>query len=463
MTIDGQPAESANSFDVMNPATGIVTAQAPVCSPDQLDAAMAAAAAAFPTWRADERARSAVMVELADAIASAGEELAALLCAESGKPIRIAATEPGVCHAWLKYYAAMEIPRDVLQDDGRALIERAYRPLGVVAAITPWNFPLGLAMWKIAPALRAGNTIVLKPSPFTPLATLRMGQIMGSILPPGVLNVITGGDDLGSAMTAHSTPRKVTFTGSTAAGKKVNIAAAATLKRVTLELGGNDPAIILADVDVEKAAARLSRAAFYNAGQACALPKRIFAPRERYDEVVEAFAAVASGVVVGGPEVADATMGPLSTKPQFDRVREFVADAIDHGARVAAGGAAIEGPGYFFAPTILADITDADRIVSEEQFGPALPILAYDSVDEAIARANDTDYGLCGSAWGTDIAAAAAVAEQLEVGTTFVNTHGVLLPTVPFGGAKSSGLGVENGVAGLLAFTEAQVVHRAKV
>jgi acyl-CoA reductase-like NAD-dependent aldehyde dehydrogenase len=462
MTIDGKAVDSPDSFDVINPATGAVTAQAPECTPDQLDAAMSAAAAAFPSWRSDAAARSAAMIELADAIMAAGDELVGLLASESGKPLPMAGAEPAICHAWLNYYAGLQIPRDVFQDDDVALIERAHRPLGVVAAITPWNFPLGLAMWKIAPALRAGNTIVLKPSPFTPLATLRMGQIMAGVLPPGVVNVVTGGNDVGAAMTSHPTPRKVTFTGSVASGRKVNVAAAATLKRVTLELGGNDPAIILADADVESVAARLLPVAFFNTGQACALPKRIFAPRARYDEVVDAFAAVARTYTLGGPDVEGATMGPLSTRPQFERVSELVADAIDHGARVVTGGAPVGGPGYFFAPTILAGLSDSDRIVNEEQFGPALPILPYDSIDEAVARANDTEYGLCGSAWGNDIAEAGAVAERLEVGTTFVNTHAALLPTVPFGGAKSSGLGVENGLAGLLSFTEAQIVHTAK-
>jgi acyl-CoA reductase-like NAD-dependent aldehyde dehydrogenase len=463
MTIDGKSVDSIESFDVVNPATGAVAAQAPSCSADQLDAAMDAAQRALPSWQADEAGRRAAMIELGAALAAAGEELTEALVLESGKPVAMAGMEPAICAAWLNYYASVEIPREVLQDDDTALIELAYRPLGVVAAITPWNFPLGLAMWKIAPALRAGNTMVLKPSPFTPLATLRMGRIMGEILPPGVVNVVTGGDELGAAMTSHRVPRKVTFTGSVASGKKVNVAAAATLKRVTLELGGNDAAIILEDCDVEAVAARLLPVAFFNTGQACALPKRIFAPASRYAEVVDAFAAAANAIKVGSPADTEAQMGPLSTRPQFERVSELVAEAIHDGARVAAGGGPTGGEGYFFQPTILADVHDGQRIVDEEQFGPALPILSYDSIDEAVGRANNTEYGLCGSAWSNDADAAGAVAERLECGTTFINTHAALLPTVPFGGSKSSGIGVENGLAGLLAFTEPQVVHRARV
>jgi acyl-CoA reductase-like NAD-dependent aldehyde dehydrogenase len=463
MTIDGKAAETVSAFDVVNPATGTVEAQAPECTLDQLEAAMSSAASAYPSWRDDEATRRSVMGELAAAIVERSAELTAALQLETGKPGPIAASEPGICAAWLQYYAAMKMPRESLQDDDTALIELVHHPLGVVAAITPWNFPLGLAMWKIAPALRAGNTVVVKPSPFTPLAALLMGQIMGEVLPAGVVNTISGGDALGAAMTSHRIPRKVSFTGSVAAGKKVAVSAAADLKRVTLELGGNDAAIILEDADIAAVAARLLPVAFFNTGQACALPKRIFAPAGRYDEVVEAFASMADAITVGDPQSESTQLGPLSTRPQYERVCGLVSDAIAGGARVAAGGAPIDGPGYYFQPTILADVAEGQRIVDEEQFGPALPILRYESVDEAVARANDTEYGLCGSVWSSDADAASRIAERLEVGTTFVNTHAALLPTVQFGGAKSSGLGVENGLPGLLSFTEAQVVHRAKV
>ncbi|MCU1656991.1 MAG: Betaine-aldehyde dehydrogenase [Pseudonocardiales bacterium] len=462
MTIDGKPAETVATFDVVNPTSGEVEEQAPECTPDQLDVAMASAQQAFASWRKDADARRGAMEDLAKAIVANADELTAALVRESGKPVAVAAAEPAICATWLGYYAGMDMPRETLVDDDTALIELAHRPLGVVAAITPWNFPLGLAMWKIAPALRAGNTIVIKSSPFTPLASLIMGRIMGEVLPPGVVNTITGGDALGAAMTSHRVPRKVSFTGSVAAGKKVAVSSAADLKRVTLELGGNDPAILLEDADVPDAAAKLLGTAFFNTGQACALPKRIFAPTARYDEVVEAFAAVANSLRVGDPYDEATNLGPLSTKPQYERVTELVADAISHGARVAAGGGPVDGPGFFFRPTVLADVSEGIRIVDEEQFGPALPILRYDDIDDAVQRANDTEYGLCGSVWSADADRATDIAERLEVGTTFINTHAILPPSVQFGGAKSSGLGVENGLPGLLSFTEAQVVHRAR-
>jgi acyl-CoA reductase-like NAD-dependent aldehyde dehydrogenase len=462
MTIDGKPTETIATFDVVNPVTGEVEAQAPDCTADQLDAAMASAHQASTSWRQDEDARRTAMRELARAIVEHTDELVAALVRESGKPVPIAATEPGICATWLEYYAGMDMPRELLLDDETAHVELAHRPLGVVAAITPWNFPLGLAMWKIAPALRAGNTVVVKPSPFTPLAALELGRIMGEVLPPGVVNTVTGGDALGAAMTRHPVPRKVSFTGSIEAGRKVAVASAADLKRVTLELGGNDPAILLEDVDVADAAPKLLGTAFFNTGQACALPKRIFAPAGRYAEVVEAFAAVANSLNVGDPYDETTNLGPLSTRPQFERVSGLVAEAVSSGARVAAGGGPVDRPGFFFQPTVLADVAEGLRIVDEEQFGPALPILSYDDLGDAVRRANDTEYGLCGSVWSADEDRATEIAEQLEVGTTFVNTHAILPVSVQFGGAKFSGLGVENGLPGLLSFTEAQVVHRAK-
>lgn len=462
MTIDGQSVDGPRTYGVVNPSSGEVEAQAPTCSPEQLGAAMASAAAAQRVWRRDEEERRKYMRRLADAITASSDELVADLILETGKPMKLAASEPATSAMWLQVYAEMEIPRSTLHDDESALIEVASRPLGVVGAITPWNFPLSLAMWKIAPALLAGNTVVLKPSPFTPLATLRMGQILGEELPPGVVNVVSGGDDLGRALVGHRTPRKISFTGSIEGGKSVAVAAGADLKRLTLELGGNDAAILLADIDVSDAVQKILKVAFFNSGQACALPKRIYVPDERYDEVVDAFAAAADAIAVGSPYDPTTLMGPLSTRPQYDRVRELTSDAIERGARVVAGGAALDRPGFFFQPTVLADVADGVRVVDEEQFGPVLPIIRYSEVADAVARANATMYGLCGSVWSTDTDAARQVAQQLECGSTFINTHAALLPTVPFRGAKWSGLGVENGSDGLLSCTEPQVVHTAR-
>ncbi len=462
LIIDGDHVTTDETFEVTDPSTGEVFATAPRCSAEQLDAAMTSAARAQPAWQANEPMRRELMLKLGSTILAATDELTELLSAETGKPLTVAGSEPAICDVWLQYYAAMDIPRDVVQDDDNTLIEVAHRPLGVVAAITPWNFPLGLAMWKLAPALRAGNTVVLKPSPFTPLATLRLGELINEVLPPGVVNVVTGGDDLGAAMTAHPVPRKVSFTGSVRGGQAVAVAAAADLKRVTLELGGNDAVILLDDVDVATVAARVVGLAFFNTGQACALPKRIYVDARIYDDVVSACAAVAAGMSVGAPSEPTAQLGPLSTRPQFERVKELVDDARSHGVSAVAGGAAVDRDGFFFEPTILAEARDGVRIVDEEQFGPALPILRFTDVDDAVSRANASTFGLCGSVWSADADRAAAIAERLECGTTFVNTHAALQPNVQFGGSKWSGIGLENGVAGLLSFTEQQVVHRAR-
>lgn len=463
MTIDGKPAVTTETFDVVNPATGAVEAQAPECSIEQLNEAMDAAQRAYQSsWRTDESARREALRAVADAIEAHHDELTELLILESGKPATFAHMENQGAPPWWRYYAGMDMPRSVVVDDATAFVEQVYRPLGVVAAITPWNGPLGLASWKIAPALRAGNTVVIKPSPFTPLSTLRLGEIMAGILPPGVVNVVSGGDKIGAAMTSHPIPRKISFTGSIEAGRHIAVSGIRDFKRITLEMGGNDAAILLDDIDVEKTVQALVPLTTMNCGQICAIPKRIFAPAALYDQVVDAFTAAYDRIVVGAPYDEGTQMGPLSTKPQFDRIEDLVSDAKSAGARVTAGGGPPDGNGYFFRPTVLADVAEGVRIVDEEQFGPALPILKYDSIDDAVARANNTEFGLCGSAWSSDPDRAAAVAQQLEVGTTFVNAHAILPPHIPFSGAKASGLGVSNGLDGLLGFTEPQVIHRVR-
>ena len=462
MTIDAAAAPTAATFDVVNPATNEVYAAAPECSREQLDAAMESAAKAFRDWRADESARRDALRAAAGLLMSSSQAVAPILTAEQGKPISDANIELIAAGMWLQYYADLELPREVIQDDDAAFVEVLRKPLGVVAAITPWNFPLVLAAWKIAPALLAGNTMVLKPSPFTPLATLKMGELLRDVLPPGVLNVVSGGDELGAWMTSHPVPRKVSFTGSVATGKKVAAAAAPDLKRVTLELGGNDPAILLDDVDVAKVADSVFRAAFANNGQVCSAVKRVYVPEALYDDVVSAMATQAKSQKVGDGMDADTQLGPINNRPQFDRVSELVADALKGGATAAAGGKPVDGPGNFFEPTILSDISDGSRIVDEEQFGPALPIISYRDLDDALNRANATHFGLSGSVWSSDPERAAAVAERLECGTAWVNTHLALAPHQPFGGAKWSGIGVENGTWGLLGFTEIQVLHRSK-
>src|SRR6266849_3582269 len=410
MTIDGKAVKGSKTTGVINPATGKVFAEVPDCTKAELDQAMNAAAHAFPSWSKDIATRRKVLNECAAALQQPPEGLARMLTQEQGKPLDKAGQEIMGTSMWCAYTASLDLPTDVLQNNAQGRIEIRRKPLGVVAAITPWNYPLMLGMWKIAPALLAGNTIVLKPSPFTPITTLMLGEILRDIVPPGVINVISGGDELGAMMTSHPVPRKISFTGSVATGKKVAAAAAPDLKRVTLELGGNDPAILLDDVDPATVAESVFRQAFANNGQVCSAIKRVYVPEAIYDTVVEALAEKARAAKVGDGTLPDTELGPINNKPQFERVSGLVADAIAGGARAAAGGKPMDGPGYFFQPTILADVTDGVRIVDEEQFGPALPVIAYRDIDDALARANATHFGLSGSVWGADPVRAGQVA-----------------------------------------------------
>jgi acyl-CoA reductase-like NAD-dependent aldehyde dehydrogenase len=462
MTIDGKAEAAKSTFGVINPATEDVFAQPPDCTREQLDAAMESSAHAYKAWSKDEAKRRQSLLDIAAAIQARGGEIAPLLTQEQGKPVDKAMQEVFGASIWFQYTSSLQIPVETIQDDADRRIEIRRRPLGVVAAITPWNFPLMLAVWKIAPALLAGNTVVIKPSPYTPLTTLKLGEILRSVLPPGVVNVVSGGNELGGWMTAHKTPAKISFTGSVATGKKVNMAAAPDLKRVTLELGGNDAAILLGDIDVKSTAQKVFWGAFENSGQICSAIKRVYVPENLYGAVVNELQEIAKTVKVGNGLEAGTQLGPLNNKMQYDRVNELVADAKQHGAKVVTGGQALSKKGYFIAPTIVSEISDGTRLVDEEQFGPALPIIPYRNVEDAVERANATHYGLSGSVWSANAEKAAEVARQLECGSAWVNQHLAIAPNLPFGGAKWSGIGVENGPWGLLGFTEIQVVNVAK-
>jgi len=462
MTIGGAAVAGGDTFDVLNPATNAVHGRAPECSRDELEAALSAAASAFPAWRADEAARREALSAAAKLVKEAAAELGAEITAEQGKPLREAKYEAMAGESWLGYFANLELPREVIQDDKRAFVEVVTRPLGVVAAITPWNFPVSSACTKIAPALAAGNTVVLKPSPFTPLATLRLGELLRSVFPPGVLNVVSGGDALGAQMTEHPAVRKITFTGSVATGKCVAAAAAPDLKRITLELGGNDPAILLDDAEVDAVADGIFWSSFANSGQICSAIKRVYVPESLHDALVDALADRARSAPVGPGTEKGSRLGPITTRPQFERVRELVEEAVAKGARAVAGGAPLDGPGNFFAPTVLAGVADGTRIVDEEQFGPALPVIAYRDLEDAVAAANGTHFGLDASVWSADPERAEAVAGRLECGTAWINTHLMQGPSQPFGGAKWSGIGVENGPWGLAGFYELQTRYRAR-
>ncbi len=462
LVIDGRLVAGASTFDVINPATEEVLAKCPRADAAQLNAAVAAAKAAFPAWSAkslDER--RTLLVKLADALEARSDEFARLLTLEQGKPLAHAAGEMAGSVAMIRAFAAMDLPVKVLKETDTARIVQHRTPLGVVAAITPWNFPMILLMIKVAPALLAGNTVVAKPAPTTPLTTLRFAELCAELLPPGVFNVITDQNDLGTALTTHPDVAKVAFTGSTATGKKVLASIASSLKRLTLELGGNDAAIVLDDVNVDEVAPKIFFGAMGNTGQVCLAIKRVYAHESIYEALCARLAKLADEAVVGSGLDAETQFGPLQNKTQYEKVKSFIADAREHG-KIIAGGTTEDRPGYFIRPTIVRDIRDEARLVREEQFGPVLPVLRYSDIDDAISRANSTEYGLGGTVWSSNPQRAYEVALRMDSGTVWVNTHLDLPPDVPFSGAKQSGLGTEMGQEGLEEFTQAKVVNVAK-
>ncbi|MFJ8753007.1 aldehyde dehydrogenase family protein [Streptomyces sp. NPDC102441] len=456
------PGHRAPGLPVIDPASGETFDEAPDQQPHELDDAIDRARRAWTGWRADPAARTTRLNAAADAVDAAGDDLAPLLTREQGKPLAESYAEVARTAARLRYFAALT-PHPRRIDDGRPVhSEIRWQSLGPVAAIVPWNFPLQLASAKFAPALAAGNTVVLKPSPYTPLATRLLGAVLATALPEGVLTVITGREPLGAHLAAHPGIRHVTFTGSVSTGRAVAAAAAASLARVTLELGGNDAAVLLDDVDVDRVADRLFWAAFRNCGQVCMAVKRVYAPARLHAEVVEALAHRAKTVVVGSGLDSETRLGPVNNAPQLARVERITQRALAAGARAAAGGHRLDGPGYFFAPTILTDVPPDDPVVTKEQFGPVLPVLPYRNLDEAVEAANDTGFGLGGSVWGTDLDRAAATAERLECGTAWINHHAELSLAQPFAGVKDSGVGVAGGPWGLYGNLRPFVVHRPR-
>jgi len=462
LLIDGRLVPGASRMDVINPATGKPLVQCPRADVAQLNDAVAAAKAAFPAWsRRSWEERRQYLVALADALAKHQDEFARLLTLEQGKPLMQAQFEMGGAIAMIQAFTEMKIEPKVLREDATQKIVQLRAPLGVVAAITPWNFPMILLMIKLAPALAAGNTVVAKPAPTTPLTTLKFGELAASILPPGVLNVITDQNDLGTPLTQHPDVAKVAFTGSTATGRKVMASVAGTIKRITLELGGNDAAIVLPGTNVKEVAPKIFFGAMVNAGQVCLAIKRIYAHESLYEELCSELAKLAEASVVGDGMDPNTQIGPVQNKTQYEKLKEFIADGRARG-KIIAGGKALDRDGYFIAPTIVRDIADDSRLVREEQFGPVTPVMKYSDIDDALARANSTEYGLGGTVWGSDLEQAYQVASKMDTGTVWVNKHLDLPPDIPFAGAKQSGLGTEMGHEGLEEFTQPKVIHVAK-
>ena len=463
LLIDGTLHAGASTIDVINPATGQLLTAAPRADSIQAERAIAAAKRAFPDWSALSYAeRRTYMDKVADGVEARLVDFSRLLTQEQGKPIEQATGEMMGTIAALRYFAAQALSPKLLRDTANErIIEQRY-PLGVVAAITPWNFPMMLLMLKVAPALITGNTVIAKPAPTTPLTTLLLGEVAADILPAGVFQTLVDHNDLGALLSRHPDVAFVSFTGSTPTGKKVLASATDTLKRFTLELGGNDAAIVLDDADVEKVTPNIFRGATINAGQLCLAVKRVYAPRSMVDALCEALGKLAREAAVGDGLRQGTTIGPIQNKAQFEKLLGFIAEARAKGT-IVAGGEPIPGGGYFIAPTIVRDLPDDARLVREEQFGPVLPILAYDDLEEAIARANDSEYGLGGTIWTSDVERGIEVASRIQSGTVWVNKHLDLPFDVPFGGAKQSGIGRQQGVEGMEDFTQARIINAALV
>ena len=458
--IDGEMVTTSDTFEVVNPANEEVVGLVPSCGKEELDRAVSAARRAFKSWRktsAEERQK--VVQGIAAAIKDNGDELFRLLTTEQGKPHAQAQMEIFGAAGLAAAQSTLTLDDVINQDDDTRLSRTRRVPVGVVGGIVPWNFPVMMAIQKIVPALVSGCTIVLKPSPFTPLTTLRIAELIKDVVPAGTVNIITGPDELGPLITEHPDIDKITFTGSTATGKKIMEGASRDLKRITLELGGNDASIVLPDADVEKVAEQLFWSSFSNAGQICVAAKRIYIHEDIYDDLSKAIAEYAKGVVVGDGSQQGTGVGPIQNKKQFDRVCELIQDAKDQGYQFLTGGDVDpSGTGYYVPITILDNPPEDARIVAEEQFGPVMPLMKFSSVEEAIERANNSEYGLAGAVWTKDAAKGVEIAEQLETGTVWVNEYLHISPLAPFGGHKQSGFGAEYGIDGLKEFTYPQVI-----
>ncbi len=466
LIINGKKVTTGRCFDVLNPANEEVAGLASLARKKDLDDAVRAAQMAFEKWReVPESQRQKACLEIASKIEENAEELARILTAEQGKPLNGLGSrwEVGGAVAWTRYTARLSLPVKVLQDNDEGRVELHRKPIGVVGSITPWNFPVMIAIWHIVPAVLSGNTVVIKPSPFTPLSTLRLIEFMNQVLPEGVVNCIAGKDRLGAAMTAHEGIGKIVFTGSCATGRKIMVNSAETMKRLTLELGGNDAGIVLPDVDSKQIAEGLFWGAFINSGQTCAALKRLYVHDGVYDAVCGELVDLARKMKVGEGTNEDVVLGPIQNRKQYDIVSDLVQDAKSRG-RVLLGGDPGEirkemgGKGYFYPLTIIADLENGDPLVDEEQFGPVLPIIRYHQTKEAIGKANDNPNGLGGSIWSQDVENAKRIAKQMECGSVWINKHGMIQPNAPFGGVKRSGFGVEFAEEGLKEYTDIQVI-----
>jgi acyl-CoA reductase-like NAD-dependent aldehyde dehydrogenase len=459
LLINGKLVKGASKLNVINPATGKTFISVPKADEAQALVAIAAAKKAFPEWAALSYAeRATYVIRFADAVADKSEELIKMLTREQGKTLADSRFEIDWSVANLKYHASLELKSEVIRENAAEKIIQQRSPFGVVVAIAPWNFPVWILISKLGAALMTGNTVIGKPAPTTPVTTLMLGELAAEIFPAGVFQTLTDENELGPLLTSHPDVSYVSFTGSTVTGKKVLGSTVSTLKRSTLELGGNDAAIVLDDADIKTVAGKVYTAGFLNAGQVCFAAKRVYVPNPLIDEFIAELVALANQAQPGDGFDQATTIGPVQNKAQYDKIRAFIDEAKEQGT-VIVGNQPIPAEGYFISPTIVSGLADGARLVTDEQFGPVLPVLGYDDIDDVIKRANDSEFGLGASIWTSNTQRGIEVASRIDSGTVWVNTHVQLPFDVPFGGAKQSGLGQQGGIDGMKDYTQVRIVN----